>query len=107
MLAAHFTYGDSNMTQPIKIIKGTEVSRRFCIGRTALYEKCKPGSPYYDPSFPLPVALGNRAVGWYEHELEQWARNRPRVSPEDREKKSASGVAGMKAKRAAKKAETA
>ena len=31
-----------------------------------------------DGKFPTRVALGPNAVGWYEHEIEEWLRSRPR-----------------------------
>ena len=33
-----------------------------------------------DNKFPLPIQLGERAVGWFEHEVDEWIANRPRVS---------------------------
>ena len=39
---------------------------------TAIYEKNNPDSPYYDESFPKPVKLGVRAVGYVEAEVEAW-----------------------------------
>ena len=35
-----------------------------------------------DPSsgFPKRVRLGENSVGWYEHEIDEWLANRPRVS---------------------------
>ncbi len=33
-----------------------------------------------DPNndFPAKVQLGGNAVGWYEHEIDEWLSNRPR-----------------------------
>lgn len=35
-----------------------------------------------DPSsgFPKRVRLGENSVGWYEHEIDEWLANRPRVT---------------------------
>jgi len=32
-----------------------------------------------DNKFPLPVQLGERSIGWFEHEVDEWIANRPRV----------------------------
>lgn len=40
--------------------------------RSGMYELMNPQSPYYDPTFPKPIRLGHRAVGWLEHEVDLW-----------------------------------
>jgi prophage regulatory protein len=30
--------------------------------------------------FPRPVALGARAIGWHEHEIDEWIASRPAPS---------------------------
>lgn len=32
-----------------------------------------------DPSFPLPVALGARSIGFIEAEVDRWIESRPRI----------------------------
>ncbi|MGZ8218302.1 helix-turn-helix transcriptional regulator [Methylomagnum sp.] len=83
----------------IQILRATEVCKEYGIGKTLLYAKGDPKSPYHDPAFPAPVSLGGRSVGWYRHELEAWAISRPRVTPEIRKTKAAHAVAGRRAKR--------
>lgn len=34
-----------------------------------------------DPSFPRAIALGAKAIGFLEHELDTWIETRPRVQP--------------------------
>ena len=43
---------------------------RSCTGlsRSTIYLRIKQGS------FPHPVSLGDRAVGWLEHEIQAWVR---------------------------------
>jgi prophage regulatory protein len=89
------------MTKAIQILKPAEVCKEFGIGSTLLYEKLNPKSRYYDAAFPVPVALGGRSVGFYRHELEAWAESRPRVTPEERQKRVS---VPCKAKRAGRKA---
>ena len=57
------------------IIKRKQVEARTALSRSAIYAKMKrnpkrPGD--YDPSFPRPVALGAKAVGWIEEEINAW-----------------------------------
>lgn len=91
----------SQDSQEIHILRGSEVTKRLGIGKTMLYAKGDPKSPYYDPTFPAPVALGGRSVGWYVHELEAWAKSRPRVTTEQRQQRVAPAVRGKRQKREA------
>lgn len=34
-----------------------------------------------DPTFPRAIALGAKAIGFLEHELDAWIETRPRVQP--------------------------
>ena len=46
--------------------------------RATLYAKINKDSRYYDPSFPQPVRLSARSVGWFEHEVDAWLDSRDR-----------------------------
>lgn len=56
----------------IKVIKISDVVKIGGICRSAIYNKLNPRSPYYDPTFPLPIKLGASSVGWLKHEVEAW-----------------------------------
>ncbi|WP_077728232.1 AlpA family transcriptional regulator [Methylocaldum sp. 14B] len=56
----------------LTIIKRREVETRTTLSRSTVYAKLDPKSPYYDPTFPKPVPLGGRAVGWVESEIDGW-----------------------------------
>jgi prophage regulatory protein len=86
-------------TKNLRILKKPEVRQKCGLGNTALHEKGNPNSRYYDPTFPAPVALGGRAVGYYEHEIDAWLASRPRVTPETRKVKAAALVQGKQRKR--------
>lgn len=30
-------------------------------------------------NFPIPIRLTKKAIGFYEHEIQEWLKNRPRV----------------------------
>jgi prophage regulatory protein len=59
----------------ITILRRKQVEARTGLSRSAIYGKLRrnPKRPSeYDPTFPRPVSLGARAVGWIESELEAW-----------------------------------
>ena len=49
-----------------RIIRQPEVARRTGLSRSSIYQRIKEGR------FPTPVALGERAVGWLESEIDSW-----------------------------------
>lgn len=67
------------MAAPIQtaltIIRRKQVEARTGLSRSTLYAKIRrnpkrPGD--FDPTFPRPVSLGAKAVGWVEAEIEAW-----------------------------------
>jgi prophage regulatory protein len=61
----------------LSIIRRKEVESRTGLSRSAIYARLRfnPKRPAdYDPSFPRPVRIGARAVGWVEAEIEAWLR---------------------------------
>lgn len=54
------------------ILRRKQVEARTGLSRSTLYAKIKPGSDQFDPTFPKPVSLGAKAVGWIEHEVTAW-----------------------------------
>lgn len=44
------------------------------LSKASIYKKEKKGE------FPSRVSLGARSVAWYEHEIQEWVCNRPKVS---------------------------
>lgn len=64
--------------QPINtltILRRKQVEARTGLSRSTIYAKLR-GNPKrpsdFDPTFPKPVAIGVRAVGWVEAEIEAW-----------------------------------
>ncbi|MBM3396551.1 MAG: AlpA family phage regulatory protein [Betaproteobacteria bacterium] len=65
------------------ILRLPQVKSRSGLSRSAIYAKLRPNRMRpgdYDPTFPAPVAIGARAVGWIEAELEIWLRARVQKS---------------------------
>ena len=64
----------STTAQPV-IIKRKTVQARTALSCSTIYAKLRhnpkrPGD--YDPTFPKPVSLGAKAVGWIESEIDDW-----------------------------------
>jgi prophage regulatory protein len=58
------------MTNNHKLIRRPAVQEKTGLSRSTIYEKMKSGS------FPTPVKLGPRAVGWVETEVDAWLEDR-------------------------------
>ncbi len=55
---------------PIRILRLPEVVARTGLSRSTIYLRLEQGR------FPRPIALGGRAVGWIESEIDAWIRER-------------------------------
>ena len=53
---------------PIRIIRMAGVQARTGLSRSTIYQWVSDGS------FPQPIRLGARAVGWIESEVDAWIR---------------------------------
>lgn len=61
------------MNELVRILRLPAVLEVTGLSRSALYEKVAAGT------FPQPVQLTKVAVGWFAHEVDDWARSLPRV----------------------------
>ncbi len=60
---------------PLTILRRKQVEARTGLSRSTIYAKLRrnPNRPSdYDPTFPKPVSMGAKAVGWIESELDAW-----------------------------------
>lgn len=67
-------YGRTSMAA-LTILRRKQVEARTGLSRSTIYAKLRrnpkrPGD--YDPTFPKPVAIGAKAVGWIEAEIDAW-----------------------------------
>ena len=53
-----------------KIIRRPEVEAITGLSRSSIYAKMENGA------FPKAIKLGERSVGWLEHEVQEWLKNR-------------------------------
>lgn len=58
------------MSDPIRILRRPEVEARTGFKRSQLYKLMAEGS------FPRPVKLSVRAIGWREADVDAWLRSR-------------------------------
>ncbi len=57
------------------ILRRNQVEARTGLSRSTIYAKMRPNPKRpgdFDPTFPQPIAVGARAVGWLEHEVSAW-----------------------------------
>ena len=54
-----------------EIIRLRELQRRVGLARSTVYQRLTS-----DPSFPRPLNLGGRSVGWLAAEVEDWIKYR-------------------------------
>ena len=54
------------------ILRIPACSKKIGYKRSAIYDKLDPKSPRHDPTFPTPIRLGARAIGFLEAELDVW-----------------------------------
>jgi len=61
--------------QTLRILRRKELVALVGLSISACYEKMNMRSPRYDASFPKPIKLGKKAVGWIEAEVLNWLHN--------------------------------
>lgn len=68
-----------------------ETKRIVGMGRSSIYAMMNEKSPSFDPTFPRPMRLGKRSVGWALNELQSWLETRPRTGDERDSKRMKGG----------------
>lgn len=61
-------------TNTKRILRLPQVQKLVGLSRSSVYSRIQAGS------FPRPVSLGGRAVGWLEHEIDQWLNQQINLS---------------------------
>ena len=62
-----------------RIIRLPETINRTGKKRSTIYDTLNPKSPRYDATFPKPVKLGSRSIGFYESEVNEWIKSRREI----------------------------
>ena len=63
---------DKHLKEHKRLLRNKEVQDYIGISRTAIYNKLKEKSPYYDPKFPRPIQIGAKSIVWIEEEIEDY-----------------------------------
>ena len=66
----------------LTILRRKQVEARTGLSRSSIYARLRqnpkrPGD--YDTTFPKPISVGAKAVGWIEAEIEEWKIGRAHV----------------------------
>lgn len=56
--------------EKLSILRRKQVEKRTGLSRSTIYLRIQEGT------FPRPINLGARAVGWLENEIEEWLSSR-------------------------------
>ena len=56
--------------QSLRILRRKQVENRTGLSRSTIYLRLQEGT------FPKPISLGPRAVGWLENEIDEWLAER-------------------------------
>ncbi|MBA3034161.1 MAG: AlpA family phage regulatory protein [Gammaproteobacteria bacterium] len=59
----------------IRILRRKQVEARIGLSRSSIYARLRhnPKRPSdFDPTFPKPISIGAKAIGWIEAEVEAW-----------------------------------
>jgi prophage regulatory protein len=59
-----------------QMLRLKQVCARIGLSRSSVYEKLSPTSKWHDATFPRPVKLGVKAVGWNEAAVSDWLTRR-------------------------------
>lgn len=74
-MAMHFDSQKPNGSTPLTILRRKQVEARCGLSRSTIYAKIRLNQKRpkdYDPTFPKPISVGAKAVGWIESEIDAW-----------------------------------
>jgi len=54
------------------ILRFEDLQKRIGVSRATIYNRLDPKHKSYDPTFPKPVPLGPRLVGFSESQVNEW-----------------------------------
>lgn len=55
------------------ILRRKQVEVKTGLSRSSIYARMRSNRPNeYDPTFPKPIQIGKKAVGWIETEIDEW-----------------------------------
>lgn len=60
-----------NRVRP-RVYRIPKLEEAIGLKRSSIYARMNPDSPSHDPTFPRPINLGGRSVGWLSEDVENW-----------------------------------
>lgn len=64
---------------PQRILRINDVCASLRLSKSTVRRYYSSGEPSYDPSFPRPVKLGKRSIGWHEEAIDRWIQSRESI----------------------------
>lgn len=65
----------NKLSESIRILRRKQLENKTGLSRSGIYAKLKPNPKRpndFDPTFPRPISVGAKAVGWIESEIDAW-----------------------------------
>ncbi len=75
----------TKLAESIRILRRKQLENKTGLSRSGIYAKLKPNPKRpndYDPTFPKPISVGAKAVGWIESEVDAWLEQQIKNSRE-------------------------
>ena len=63
----------------LKVLKMKEMCEKIKSCRSAAYRRLDKNDSMYDATFPKPIKLGSRSIGFLESEVDAWLLSRRRA----------------------------
>lgn len=63
-----------------RFLRIDQVAEKCGFSKSMIWAKLNPNNRRHDETFPKPIKLSERAVGWLESELDEWIANRAKNS---------------------------
>lgn len=70
----------SNRNNGGVVLRVSPSAQKLGISRQLLYRKLNTKDTLFDPDFPKPIKLSNRATGFLESDLDNWIRKRREIT---------------------------
>lgn len=58
----------------LELLRRREVEAKTGLSRSTIYQRIR------EKTFPLPISLGSKSVGWIKSEIDEWIAERVRLS---------------------------
>lgn len=70
-------------THELRVLRIQQVAEKLSIGKSTIYDWLNEKSPRYDHTFPKPIKLSAKSIGWLSSEIEAWLLNRVNLTREE------------------------